>query len=172
MAIRPYISEQKIKERLDQLACEINRDYADEELVVLGILNGAFIFVADLVRRLNMPLEVGFMLVESYGQEKSSSGKVEIKIDLQKEITGKHVLLVEDIVDTGLTMKEVKSRLSAKSPTSLKLACLLYKPARNQYPVDIDYLAFEIEDHFVVGYGLDYAQRYRQLPFVGLYSDD
>ncbi len=172
MAVDVYISEEKIKSRLDELAHRINQDYEGKELFVIGVLNGAFMFTADLIRRIKVPVHLDFMVAKSYGEGTESSGQLKIELDIKKNIANKDVLIVEDIVDTGLTMNEVKRNLLSRLPASLKLASLLYKPARNIHKVDIDYLAFEIEDRFVIGYGLDYAGKYRELPYIGIYSHD
>ncbi|MCP4912193.1 MAG: hypoxanthine phosphoribosyltransferase [Oligoflexia bacterium] len=171
MAVDVYLSEEEIANRIQQLADQINKDYAGKELTVVGVLNGAFMFTADLIRKLNIPVELDFIAASSYGDDTSSSGQVKIEWDLKKEIKGKHILLVEDIVDTGLTIKSLKALLGSREPASVKLASLLFKPARNVHPVDIDYLAFEIEDKFVIGYGLDYTGKYRELPYIGIYSE-
>ncbi|MDC1175285.1 hypoxanthine phosphoribosyltransferase [Bacteriovoracaceae bacterium] len=171
MAIDVYLSEEKIKERVIELANKINKDYAGKEIVVVGVLNGAFMFCADLIRHINVPVTLDFIAASSYGEETESSGQVKIEWDLKNEIKGKHILLVEDIVDTGLTIKSLKALLGSREPASIKLASLLFKPARNIHPVEIDYLAFEIDDKFVIGYGLDYAGRYRELPYIGIYSE-
>lgn len=172
MAVDIYISKEKIQERVKELAAMINKDFEGEELFIIGVLNGAFMFTADLVRELNIPVTLEFMKASSYGDDMESSGSLEMQLDIKSSIDGKNVLIIEDIVDTGLTMKELVSTLKERNPKSLKLASLLYKPARNKYPTQIDYLAFEIEDKFVIGYGLDYAGRYRELPYIGVYSND
>ena len=172
MAIDVLLSEKKIDQRITELAKIIENDYSDKELVVVCILNGAFIFCSDLIRKINKPIYVDFMKASSYGDATISSGNLKIDLDLKVDIEGKHVLLVEDIVDTGLTLTNILARLKKRNPASLKLASLLYKEARNEYPVNIDYLGFNIDDLFVIGYGLDYAGRYRELPYIGVYKDD
>jgi hypoxanthine phosphoribosyltransferase len=172
MAIETYISREKIDQRLEEIAAQINQDYAGQELYVVCVLRGSFIFCADLVRKIKVPVEIDFVAASSYGDAKESSGAVRIDLDVKKDITGRNVLLVEDIVDTGLTITYLNEIFEARHPKSLKLASLLYKPARLKHDVKIDYLAFEIEDNFVIGYGLDYAQKYRELPYIGIYSDD
>ncbi len=172
MAIEVYLAQEKIQARIKELADEINKDFAGKELHVIGILNGAFMFTADLVRHLTIPVTLEFMAASSYGDGTVSSGELKINLDIKKDIEGKHVLIIEDIVDTGLTLKVLKKNLEERRPSSLKLASFLFKPARLEHPVDIDYLGFEIEDHFVIGYGLDYAGRYRELPYVGIYSPE
>ncbi len=171
MAVDVYLSEEKIKNRIKELGVEITKDYSGEELVVVGVLNGAFMFCADLIRELKLPVHIEFVSASSYvGTE--SSGEVKINLDLKSNIEGKNVLLVEDIIDTGLTMKQLRENFLKRNPKSLKLASLLFKPARLEHKVDIDYLAFEIEDHFVIGYGLDFDGKYRELPYIGIYSND
>lgn len=163
-----YISEEEIARRVLSLATSITKDYANSELVVICVLKGAFIFCSDLIKKIQLPLQLEFLAVSSYGDSQVSSGRVRLEMDLTCSIEGKHVLLVEDIVDSGLTVNYLKTLLLARHPASLKLATLLYKPSNLKYDVQIDYLAFEIEDKFVIGYGLDYAGRYRELPFIGI----
>ena len=162
------ISEDEIAFRIDALAKAINEDFAGEELVVVCVLKGAFMFCSDLIKKVELPVNLEFIQVSSYGDETTSSGNVQLKLDLTGSIKGKNVLLVEDIVDTGLTIKSLMEMMVVRQPKSLKLASLLFKPDRNKHKVPIDYLGFEIEDKFVIGYGLDYAGRYRELPYVGV----
>ncbi len=171
MAIEVYLSEEKIQSRIKELANEINEQYKGKELTVIGVLNGAFMFTADLIRHLNIPVTLEFMSASSYGDGTTSSGKLEINLDIKKDIKDKHVLITEDIVDTGLTLSVLRKDLEARGPASLKLASFLFKPARLEHKVDIDFLGFEIEDKFVIGYGLDFAGRYRELPYVGIYNE-
>jgi hypoxanthine phosphoribosyltransferase len=167
--VNELISAAKIATRVKELGAQITRDYAGKELVLVGVLKGSFLFLADLARAIeSTEVRVEFLGVQSYGDETSSSGVVEITFDLKKPIEGKDVLVVEDIVDTGLTMQYIKKNLLTRSPSSVKLCSLLHKPAREKVKTQIDYLGFTIEDLFVVGYGLDYAQRYRNLPFIGI----
>jgi hypoxanthine phosphoribosyltransferase len=163
-----YITEAVIAQRVQAIANTINKDYANMELTVVCVLKGAFVFCADLIKKIQLPLQLDFVAVSSYGNLQQSSGKVKVEMDLSTNIEGKHVLLVEDIVDTGLTIHFLKGWLWSRNPASLKLASLLYKPNNLKHEVEIDYLAFEIEDKFVIGYGLDYAGRYRELPFIGI----
>lgn len=172
MAVDVYLSEEKIQARVKELATQINKDFEGKELHVIGVLNGAFMFTADLVRHLTIPVTLEFMSASSYGDGTTSSGKLTINLDIKKDIKDKHVLIIEDIVDTGLTLSVLKKDLEKRGPSSLKLASFLFKPARLEHKVDIDYLCFEIEDHFVIGYGLDYAGRYRELPYVGIYREE
>jgi hypoxanthine phosphoribosyltransferase len=169
--VNELISAEKIAARCKELGAQITKDYGGTELVLVGVLKGSFLFLADLARAIeSTEVRVEFLGVHSYGDETSSSGAVEITMDLKKPIDGKHVLLVEDIVDTGLTMDYIKKMLATRNPASVKLCTLLHKPARQKVQTHIDYLGFTIDDLFVVGYGLDYAQRYRNLPFIGVMS--
>lgn len=165
--IDTLIDAETIGAKVRELGAQITADYADQELVVIPVLKGSFVFAADLTRAIDLPLKVDFFGVRSYdGTE--SSGVVETTLDLSKPIQGKHVLIVEDIVDTGLTMKYMLENFQTRRPASLRLASLLHKPAKTKVPVEIDYLGFEIEDVFVIGYGLDFDQRYRNLPYLGV----
>lgn len=154
--------------RVRQLGADIARDYANRDLVLVSVLRGSFIFAADLARAIDLPMRIDFLGVRSYGDETTSSGVVQITTDLGHSIEGKDVLLVEDIVDTGLTIRFLFDNLQTRHPRSLKLASLLHKPARTRAPVDIDYLGFTIDDVFVVGYGLDHAQQHRNLPHIAV----
>ena len=166
---RELISAADIQKRIAELGAQIGRDYEGEDVVVIAVLKGSFIFVADLVRAIPSPLvQIEFLALASYGDETKSSGVVQITADLSKPIEGKHVLVVEDIVDTGLTMTYLLDNLRTRKPLSVKLCSLLHKPSRMQREVPIDYLGFTIPDLFVVGYGLDYAQRYRNVPYLGV----
>lgn len=166
------ISREQIARRVDELGAEITRHYVDkvrgDELVVIGILKGSFVFLADLARAVDLPVVVDFIGLSSYGDATESSGVVQLTQDLSRPIAGKHVLVVEDIIDTGLTMKYLLENLQTRHPASIKLASLLEKPARNVAGVKADFLGFSVEDKFVVGYGLDFKSRYRNLPFVGV----
>ena len=167
-AIDEMISAKSIAARVEALAKEITANYNDaDKLVVVGLLRGSFVFIADLVRELNMPVEVDFLEVSSYGDAMKSSREVRILKDLRGEINGLDVLLVEDIVDTGHTMHHVQALLESREPRSLEVCALLDKPSRREVEVDVRWIGFEIPDEFVVGYGIDYAQRNRNLPFIG-----
>jgi hypoxanthine phosphoribosyltransferase len=166
-APRELLSSATIQARVAALGAQIEADYAGKSLVLLCVLKGSFIFAADLARAIELPLRVEFLGVRSYGDDTRSSGVVQITQDLTKPIAGENVLIVEDIVDTGLTISYLKEQLMSRGPASVKLCSLLHKPARSVRPVDIDYLGFTIDDVFVVGYGLDHAERYRNLPYVG-----
>jgi hypoxanthine phosphoribosyltransferase len=167
--IKVQISAEQIAERVKTLGEQIARDYAGKELVLVGVLKGSFLFLADLARAIpSTEVRVEFLGLASYGDETKSSGVVQITADLTKPIDGKDVLVVEDIVDTGLTMDYLMENLRTRHPASVKLCALLHKPSRMKKQIDIDYLGFTIPDLFVIGYGLDYAQRYRNLPYIGV----
>ena len=170
MAIDVFISKEKIQERIKELADVISKDYNGEEVIVVGVLNGCFMFCADLLRELDLPVITEFMAASSYGEGTTTSGQVDILLDIKTDIKGKNVLFVEDIVDTGHTFKKILEMIKTRGPKSVKIASLLSKPARREHQIDIDYLAFEIEDKFVVGYGLDLGGKYRELPYIGIYS--
>lgn len=160
-------SAEQIAARVKQLGAQIERDYDDKELVLLGVLKGSFLFMSDLSRAIDLPLQVDFIGLSSYGEATESSGVVKITGDLSRPIEHKHVLVVEDIVDTGLTMRYLLDNLATRHPASVKLCALLHKPSRARTRIPLDYLGFEIEDRFVVGYGLDAAEKYRNVPFIG-----
>ena len=166
--IRTLIDEATIAARVRELGKQITADYAHGDVVLVGVLKGSFIFASDLARAIDLPLAIDFLGCRSYGDGTESTGIVQISSDLTKPIEGKDVIIVEDIVDTGLTMKYLLENLDTRRPRSVKLASLLHKPARTRVPVKIDYLGFTIDDVFVIGYGLDYAEKYRNLPFVGV----
>jgi hypoxanthine phosphoribosyltransferase len=165
---RILIEAEEIQHRVDELAAQINADYADvDELLLVGILKGAFIFLADLTRRLHVPHVVDFMALSTYGMGAETSGAVRIILDLRQPIAGRHVLIVEDIVDTGLTLDYLCRTLKSRRPASLRTCVLLSKPERRKVEVDTHYVGFAIPDVWVVGYGLDYADRHRTLPYAG-----
>ena len=160
------ISEEEISKRVKELGKQLTEDYKGKELLVVGILKGCMLFLSDLVRTIELPLTMDFMVVSSYGATTKSSGVVRIIKDLEREIEGKDVLIVEDIVDTGLTLSYLVENFKARNPKSVKVCSLLDKPDRRKAQVDIQYVGFKIPDEFVVGYGLDYGENYRNLPFV------
>jgi hypoxanthine phosphoribosyltransferase len=162
------IDPDSIAAKVRALGARITSDYRGRELTAVVVLKGSFVFAADLIRAIDLPLEVDFLGVRSYGDSTQTSGIVQITSDLTQSIEQKHVLLVEDIVDTGLTLRFLLDTLATRGPSTIRLAALLHKPARARVPVNIDYLGFTIEDVFAVGYGLDCAQRYRNLPYVGV----
>ena len=162
------ISQADINARVRELGAQIRADYQDQDNPphLICVLNGAFIFMADLVRAIDLPLSMDFLSVSSYGSRTETSGEVRLVKDLEQSLKNKHVIVVEDIIDTGLTMQYLLSYLQGRAPLSVRIASLLSKPSRRQVEVDIDYLGFEIEDAFVYGYGLDVDHRYRNLPFI------
>lgn len=162
------LSAEKIAERVKEMGAEISARYEGEEIVVVVILKGSFLFAADLIRQITVPVSVEFLAMRSY-EGTESTGAVEITSDLKAPIDGKNVVVVEDIVDTGLSMRYLMENFTARHPAKLELASLLHKPARTVEDVKIDYLGFTIEDHFVIGYGLDLDQKYRNLPFIGVF---
>ena len=162
------IEEQRLQARVRELGVELARDYRGKDLTLLGVLKGSIFFVTDLARAIDLPLTVEMLGVSSYQGGTETTGEVRITSDVTKPMAGKHVLVVEDIIDTGLTMKFLLDNLRARQPASLKVCSLLEKPARARTKIDIDYKGFVIDDVFVVGYGLDFAERYRNLPFIGV----
>jgi len=163
---KPLITQGKINQAVANLAAEINRDYRGKQPLLIGILKGSFVFMADLVRQLDLPIEVDFVKLSSYGSGTRTSGKVKIVQGLKSPIKGKDVLIVEDIVDTGLTVSFLMDNLRKKRPASLKLCVLVDKPSEHKVPVTIDYLGFTVPDKFIVGYGIDWNEKFRQLPDI------
>jgi len=167
------ISEEEIQTRVAELAAEISADYADAgDLVLVGVLKGAFVFLADLSRKLTIPRTIEFIAVSSYGNGSRSTGAVRLVLDVRGSIVGKHVLIVEDIVDTGHTLKYLIGILESHKPASVKTAALVRKAERAEVEVKVDYLGFDIGDEWVVGYGLDYAEQNRTLPYIGIVTPD
>lgn len=169
--MRVLIPERRLQKRIRELGAQITRDYRRKELVLVGVLKGCFVFMSDLGRAIELPVTFDFLRVSSYGHATETSGSVRIDFDITQPIRGKHVLMVEDIIDTGLTARRVMDLLRAKQPASLKLCSLLQKPDRARVRTKIHYLGFEIPNRFVVGYGLDYAGRYRNVPYVGVLEE-
>jgi hypoxanthine phosphoribosyltransferase len=162
------IDEQTLRARVEELGEEVSRDYADREPLLIGVLKGAVFFMADLMRQLTVPCEVDFMAISSYGAATDSSGVVRILKDLDINIEGRDVLVVEDIIDSGLTLGYLMRNLEAREPASLEVCALMTKPERRQIDVPVRYVGFEIPNRFVIGYGLDFGERYRNLPYVGV----
>jgi hypoxanthine phosphoribosyltransferase len=162
------IDEERLRARIVELGEEISADYAGRDLLLLGVLKGAVFFMADLMRTLTIPCEIDFMAISSYGAQTDSSGVVRILKDLDINIDGRHVLVVEDIIDSGLTLSYLMRNLEAREPASLEVCALLTKPDRREIDVPVRYIGFEIPNRFVIGYGLDFAERYRNLPYVGV----
>ena len=163
------ISQADIQHRIKTLAAEIEKDYpASEEIHLVAVLKGGFMFMADLVRAMSDRVTMDFMAVSSYGKGTTSSGQVRVLKDLDSNLEGRHIIVVEDIVDTGLTLHYLQDLLKARAPKSMKTACLLSKPSRRKVDVQVDYIGFTIEDKFVVGYGLDFAEKYRNLSYIAV----
>src|SRR5438552_14214830 len=165
------IEEDALQSRIRELGRELSSDYAGRELLLVGVLKGAVFFMADLMRSLTVPCEIDFMAISSYGAATDSSGVVRILKDLDINIEGRHVLVVEDIIDSGLTLSYLIRNLESREPATLEVAALLTKPARREIDVPVRWVGFEIPNRFVIGYGLDFAERYRNLPYVGVLSD-
>ena len=165
---RVLFSEEELRRRVAELAADIDRDYAGREPMLISVLRGSFVFMADLVRQIHLPCTVDFMAVSSYGAGTASSGQVKIVKDLSDNIEGRDVLVVEDILDSGNTLSYLLQLLQARKPASVRLCTLLDKPSRRVKPVELHYAGFSIPDYFVVGYGLDYAEKYRNLPYIGV----
>jgi len=166
------IDEETLRGRIVELGEEVSADYAGRDLLLLGVLKGAVFFMADLMRHLTVPCEIDFMAISSYGASTDSSGVVRILKDLDINIESKHVLVVEDIIDSGLTLSYLMRNLEAREPASLEVCALLTKPDRREIEVPVRYVGFEIPNRFVVGYGLDFAERYRNLPYVGVLNEE
>lgn len=162
------ITEQDIKAMVSQIADRINEDYKGKFPVFIGVLKGSFVFMADLIRQIKVYCEMDFMAVSSYGNKSVTTGAVKISKDLEKDIENRDVIIVEDILDSGLTLNYLMGYLNSRNPSSLRLCTLLHKPARRMVPIKADYTGFEIPDAFVVGYGLDYQEKYRNLPYIGV----
>ncbi|WZL79637.1 hypoxanthine phosphoribosyltransferase [Eubacteriales bacterium mix99] len=169
---RILIDEETLQKRVREMGRQLTEDYRGKDLVIIAILKGAVVFTSDLIKEIKLPLSIDFMAVSSYGVSTKSSGVVRILKDLEEEIEGRDVLIVEDIVDTGLTLHYLVENLWSRGPKSLKICCCLDKPTRRTAPVKVDYVGFDIPDEFVIGYGLDYAERYRNLPYIGILSKD
>ena len=166
------IDEDALQARIRELGAELSSDYAGKDLLLVGVLKGAVFFMADLMRRLTIPCEVDFMAISSYGAGIDSSGVVRILKDLDINIEGRDVLVVEDIIDSGLTLSYLRRTLGARKPASLEICALLTKPERREVEVPVRYVGFEIPNRFVIGYGLDFAERYRNLPYIGVLHPD
>ena len=168
MKVTEMISQEKLEQRIKELADQINKDYGDTPLRLIGVLKGSVFFLCELSKYLTMPVTMDFMKVSSYGNGTESSGKLTIDLDVSESLSGEHVLLVEDIVDTGRTLQELKALFLQRGPKSFAACTLLDKPSRRECPIEAEYAGFVIEDKFVVGFGMDYAQQYRNLPYIGM----
>ena len=167
-SVRVLIEEEKLNERIAELGAQISSDYGGEEVCLICILKGSVFFTCELAKRITVPVTLDFMSVSSYGASTVSSGVIQVKKDLDESIENKNIIVIEDIIDTGRTLKYLLEELKKRGPKSLKLCTMLDKPDRRVVDVSTDYTGFEIPDEFVVGYGLDYAQRYRNLPYIGI----
>ena len=161
-------SKEQLAKRIKELAAQLDKDYAGKTPLMVAILKGSVMFFTDLIREMTLPLEIDFMSISSYGSGVKSSGEIKMIKDLDNKIEGKDVIIVEDIVDSGYTMKYLTHLLEARNPSSIKICALLDKPSRRETDVAVDYKGFEVGNEFVVGYGLDYAARYRNIPFIGI----
>lgn len=166
---KPFFTVQQIQKRVRELALDITRDYKGREILAIGILRGAFIFFADIVRNIGVPLEVDFLIASSYARTEST-GKITIHADLREDIKGRDILLIEDIVDTGFTLKYIQDMLLSRKPASLRTCVFLDKRPRRRVEVKLDYIGFEIPDKYVVGYGLDYENKFRNLPYIAIFK--
>lgn len=164
--VKILVSKEEIKEKTIELAQQISKDYSGKEIVLVGVLKGGFVFLADLMREITIPVDMDFIAVSSYGDSTSSSGVVRIIKDIDIDVTGKHVLIVEDLVDTGLTLSYLKELFNTRGPASVKICTALDKPSRRKVKIDVEYEGIIIPDEFVIGYGLDYKGKYRNLPDV------
>jgi hypoxanthine phosphoribosyltransferase len=169
--IRVLVSEEEVDKRIKEIGEQISKDYAGQEVHVICVLKGGVFFMCELAKRITVPLSMDFMSVSSYGNEKQSSGVVKIVKDLDEALEGQNVIIVEDIIDSGRTLSYLVEILKKRNPKSLKICTLLDKPERRVTDVKVDYVGFNIPDEFVVGYGLDYAQKYRNLPFIGVVEE-
>lgn len=165
------LTTEQIAERVQAMGAQITRESTGEDLLVISVLKGAFVFTADLLRSIDLPCQIEFVSVSSYGSGTESAGKITVRQDLSIPIKGRHVLVVEDIVDTGTTLAFLRERLLDQSPASLRIATLLDKPSRRKTEVPVDYVGFAIPDEFVVGYGIDWAERFRSLPYIGMIGE-
>lgn len=168
LKLETLISEEDIQRRIDELGAQISKDYEGKEIVVLCVLKGGVMFMTDLAKRIQVPMKMEFMVVSSYGDEYKSSGIVQIVKDLDESIEGKHVLIVEDIIDSGRTLAYLNNVLVGRKPATIKICTLLDKPEQRVVDVDVEYVGFTIPDSFVIGYGLDYHQFYRNLPYIAV----
>lgn len=166
------LTEEKLKKRIKEIGKDISRDYQGSDLVLIGVLKGSVIFMADLMKEIDIPCRMDFMAVSSYGDATQSSGVVRILKDLDYQIENKDVLIIEDIVDTGVTLKYLKEYLNSRKPKSLEICSLLNKIERRKVEIEAKYIGFEVPDLFLVGYGLDYAEKYRNLPFIGVLKEE
>ncbi|WP_234117040.1 hypoxanthine phosphoribosyltransferase [Clostridium hydrogenum] len=166
------LDEEKISKKIKEIGKNISEDYKGKELILIGVLKGSVMYMAELMKQIDIPCTMDFMSVSSYGNSTTSSGVVKILKDLDASIEGKDVLIVEDIIDSGITLKYLAQYLRAKNPNSLEITTLLNKPERRKADIEVKYIGFEVPDYFLVGYGLDYAEKYRNLPFIGILKEE
>ena len=164
--------ENQLREKIREIGKKISEDYKGTDLLLIGVLKGSVVFMADLIKEINIPCSIDFMAVSSYGSSTSSSGVVRILKDLDSEIEGKDVLIVEDIIDSGVTLKYLIKYLQGRKPNSVEIACLLNKPERRKVDIGVKYIGYNVPDLFLVGYGLDYAEKYRNLPYIGVLKEE
>jgi len=169
--IRVMISEEDIDKRIKEIGEAISKEYEGKEVTLICILKGSVFFTCELAKRITVPVKLEFMRCSSYGDEKSSSGEVRVTLDIDQQLEGKNIIVIEDIIDSGRTLSYLLKLLQSRNPASIKLCTLLDKPDRRVVPVEVDYTGFVIPDEFVVGYGLDYAQKYRNLPYIGVVEE-
>lgn len=166
---KPFLTVEQIQNRVKELAVKISEDYEGKDLLSIGILRGAFMFFSDIVKLIQVPMDIDFLIASSYAKTEST-GKINVHADLRENIEGRHVLLIEDIIDTGLTLKYIKDKLLARNPESLKICVFLDKRERRVVDVQLDYIGFEIPNKYVVGYGLDYENKFRNLPYIAIFK--
>jgi len=166
------LDEEQISKKIKEIGNNISRDYKGKDLILIGVLKGSIMYMANLAKEIDIPCTMDFMSVSSYGNSTTSSGIVKILKDLDASIEGKDVLIVEDIIDSGITLKYLQKYLRAKNPNSVEITTLLNKPERRKADIDVKYIGFEVPDYFLVGYGLDYAEKYRNLPFIGILKEE
>ena len=167
-----YLSQKEIAKRVKEMAQKINEDYVGKDILLVPTLKGSFMFASDLIRNIKLPCDIDFIALSSYGNTTETSGKVKITKDLTMDISNKHLIIIEDIIDSGVTMDFLINYLKLKNAASVEIATLLNKPARRKKDIDIKYSGFEVEDQFLVGYGLDYAEKYRNLPYIGILKSE
>lgn len=168
---KPFFSETQIQIRVKELADKISKDYSGKDIIVIGILKGALMFFSDIIRRISIPLSIDFIIASSYIKTQTS-GEVKVFYDVREDITNKDILLVDDIVDTGITLNKIRERIFSRRPNSIKICVLLNKKNRRLVDVPLDYVGFDIPDEFVVGYGLDYENKFRNLPYISVFKKD
>ncbi len=168
---KPFLTTEQIQNKVKELAAAVSSDYEGKEILVIGILKGAFMFLSDIVKQIQVPIDIDFLIASSYVKTESS-GAMKIHADLREDIRDRHVLLIEDIVDTGITLNYIKKLLAERNPASLKVCTFLDKKSCRKVEVDLDYVGYQIPDHYVVGYGLDYENNYRNLPYIAIFKEE